>query len=146
MIAHLGDLWQRLPDFRFGQVLKVAVGDPTVRHPSELTDAAIVSGVAAALRDVPMGSPPPGPYWNTETETGRTFLNGLPRDPGRIPSFLSALERAWNLNSDLSLGELLDCVLDAGGVAENEFSSRLLLIEDGQMLRLLKAGGEEITP
>jgi hypothetical protein len=79
LILDLGRLWQRLTDFRFGQMLRTAVPDP-VKDPSSLPDAALAEALPHALNKVPDRAPPKGPYWDTETKDGRSFLNGLPRD------------------------------------------------------------------
>ena len=66
-------------------------------------------------------------------------MNGLPRDPARIPRVLTALAAAWDVHPSSTLGELLDLALERGGVSENEYGSRLLLIEDGPLRRMIGA-------
>jgi hypothetical protein len=137
LIADLQRLWLGRSDMRFGQMLRVAVGDPAVRTPHDLADATVVAGVEVALRDRPGRPPPPGPYWDTEARDGRTFMNGFPRDPARVPRVLTALVAAWDAHPALTLGRVVALALDRAGVEENESGSRLLLIEDGPMCRLL---------
>ena len=140
LIADLQRLWLRWSDERFGQILREAVdGDPAIRDPNRLADSAIVAGVTVALRDQPGGPPPSGPYWDTEAQDGRTFMSGLPRDPARIPRVLAALQAAWAAHPSLSLGQVVELALDRGGIADNEYRSRMLLIEDGPLRRLLRA-------
>jgi hypothetical protein len=137
LIADLQRLWTGWSDMRFGQILRLAVGYQAVLTPRELADATVVSGVTDALRDKPGRQPPPGPYWDTEATRGRSFMNGLPRDPARIPRVLSALATAWEAHPSLTLGRVLDLALDSGGITDNEAHTRLLLIEDGPLRRVL---------
>jgi hypothetical protein len=137
LIASFGRLWHGWSDFRFGQMLREVVGEPAIRRPADLPDSAIYDGVARALREAPGPGPLPGPYWDTESRRGQTFTDGLTRDPARIPRVLDALSRAWDRHPSTGLGELIEIVLDRGGVDENEYRSRLLLIEDGHLRRLL---------
>jgi hypothetical protein len=119
IIGDLQRLWHGWSDLRFGQLLRLAVGDTPVRHPGGLTDDLLAAGAAAALRARPGSPPPPGPYRDTETRTGRTFLNGFPRDPARIPRVLAALARAWDTDPTKSLGQTIDWALDRGGILDN---------------------------
>jgi hypothetical protein len=137
LIADLQRLWQGRSDMRFGQMLREAVRDPAVRTPHDLADATVVAGARVALRDKPGHPPPAGPYWDTEARDGRTFMNGLPRDPARIPRVLAALAFAWDANAGRSLGATLADALDWARITENEFNSRLLLIEDAPFGRIL---------
>lgn len=139
LIAALRHLWIGCSDQRFGQMLREVVGDAAVRNPHELADSAIAAGIAIALRDKPGYPPPSGPYWDTEAQDGRTFMNGLPRDPARIHRVLAALQAAWDAHPSLSLGQIVELALDRGAIADNEYRSRLLLIEDGPLRRLLRA-------
>jgi hypothetical protein len=66
----------------------------------------------------------PPPYWDTESHTGRNFMNGLPRDPARITPFLDALKEAWDRHPDLSLCGLI--------APEAPSLGSLALIEDGR--------------
>ena len=138
-LAGLVRVWYRHSDCRFGQMLRMVVGDRAVRHPSTMSDDAVIDGLRAVLRDFPGSEPPPGPYWDTEARRGRSFINGLPRDPARIPRVLTALSAAWESHAHLRLGQVLELALDRGGVVENEYRSRLLLVEDGHWRRLLEA-------
>lgn len=99
-----------------GQMLRVAVGDPAVRTPHELVDTTVAAGVNVAFRDRPGRPPPPGPYWDTEAREGRTFMNGFPRDPARIPRALAALAAAWDAHPALTLGQVVALALDRAGV------------------------------
>ncbi|MGI8729441.1 MAG: hypothetical protein ACR2LK_05540 [Solirubrobacteraceae bacterium] len=139
LLADLQRLWHGHSDMRFGQMLRVAVGDPAIRSPHELSDAEIVTGTRTALSNRPGLAPGPVPYWDTEASRGRTFVDGLPRDPARIPRVLTALAAAWDAHPSSRLGELLDLALERGGVPENEYGSRLLLIEDGPLRRMIGA-------
>jgi hypothetical protein len=139
IIGDLQRLWRGWSDLRFGQLLRLAVGDTPVRHPGRLTDDLLAAGAAAALRDRPGSPAPPGPYWDTERRTGRTFLNGVPRDPARIPRVLAALARAWDTEPTKSLGQTIERALDSSGIPDDEFNSRLLLIEDGSLRRVLES-------
>ncbi len=138
-------LWERVSDFRFGQMLRVAV-DAAVPNLRQLTDEAIAHGVPNALERVPDNPPAPGPYWDTETRDGRNFISGLPRDPARIQPLIEALGRAWAAHPSASLAALLEAALDRAGVPENEFETRWLLIEDAAMTRALGALASEPPP
>ena len=137
LILDLCRLWQRLTDFRFGQTLRAAVSDP-VKDPSSLPDAALTEALPHALNKVPDRAPPKGPYWDTETKDGRSFLNGLPRDPTRIPRVLEALATAWVAYPNLELGQLIEFALDRASIPENQFGTRWLLIEDATLRRALE--------
>lgn len=139
LISDLQLLWHGHSDLRFGQMLRRAVGDPAVRSPNGLMDATIVAGVRVALRDAPGFPPPPGPYWDTEARDGRTFMSGLPRDPARIRRVLAALAAAWDAHPSLRLGQVIELAFDRAGISDNEYGSRLLLIEDGPLRRMLRA-------
>ena len=136
LITALRSLWQGWSDLRFGQLLRLAVGED-VRRLGRLTDEGLAAGVAAAARDAPGDPPPPPPYWDTEARRGRGFLNGLPRDPARIDGVLSALSAAWSAHPELTLAEVVELALNRGNVAENQFGTRALLIEDGPLRKLL---------
>jgi hypothetical protein len=138
LVAALGQLWHAWSDLRFGQMLRIAVGEPVIRDPGALPDAALRDGVARALREDAGEAPLAGPYWDTEARHGRTFANGLPRDPARIAHVLDALSQAWEAHSSLTFGRLIEFALDRGGVSENEYRSRLMLIEDGPLRTLLE--------
>ena len=137
LLASFVKLWQRHSDLRFGQMLREAVGDPAIRHLGELDDTAITVGVARLLLEKPGREPPPGPYWDTEARGNRTFLEGLPRDPARIPPLIKTLSRAWEVHSSVSLGRLVELALEADGVTGDDYRSRLLAIEDGTLRRRL---------
>lgn len=137
LLASFEQLWRGHSDLRFGQLLREAVGDPAIRDPVVLDEAAVAAGVDRILRDDPGQAPPPGPYWDTETRGDRTFANGLPRDPARIPRLLETLARAWVIHPSLTLGQLVGLALDADGATETNYRSRLLVIEDGTLRRLL---------
>ena len=126
-------LWQRHSDLRFGQLLREAVGDPAIRHLGELDDTVIATGVARLLLEKPGREPPPGPYWDTEARGNRTLLEGLPRDPARIPRLIETLSRAWEIHSSVPLGRLVELALEADGVTGDDNGSRLLAIEDGAL-------------
>lgn len=66
------------------------------------------------------------------------------RDPGRIPLILAALERRWQENPDLRLGQLLINHLRRSGSVEPEAEgSTLFNLEDGELLRLLGPDTED---
>jgi len=138
LITSLGQLWHGWSDLRFGQMLREAAGEPAIRCPGDLADEAIRQGTTRALRTNPGNAPPPGPYWDTEARRGSTFAHGRPRDPARIARVLASLARAWDAHPSLTLGQLVELALERGGVSENEYRSRLLLIEDGTLRRLLE--------
>jgi hypothetical protein len=131
LIADLRRLWEGWSDLRFGQMLRVAVGDPADSNAGDPDDHTLADGLSAALRDHPGGPAPRGPYWDTETRGSRTFMNGLPRDPARIPHVVTALAAAWDVTPTVSLGQTIVPSLDYAQIPENEFNSRRLLIEDG---------------
>jgi hypothetical protein len=137
LLLDLERLWLRRSDFRFGQILRAAVERPGAR-PVDLTDEAVRAGLDSVLETTPEVSPPSGPYWDTEATRGRTFANGRPRDPARIPRLLTAFAGAWTVYPDLTLGGLVDFALDGAGIPENEFGTRWLLIDDGPMRRALQ--------
>ena len=137
LILDLCRLWQRVTDFRFGQMLRAAVSD-SVNNPGSLTDAALAEALPHALNKVPDRAPPKGPYWDTETRERRSFLNGLQRDPRRIPRVLEALATAWVAYPDLELGQLIEFALDRASIPENKFGTRWLLIEDAALRRALE--------
>jgi hypothetical protein len=66
-------------------------------------------------------------------------LNGLPRDPARIPRVLTALAAAWDVDPTASLAQTVVRSLDYAQIPENEFKSRLLLIEDGSLREVLES-------
>ena len=138
LITSLEQLWHGWSDLRFGQMLREAVGEPAIRCPGDIADDAIRQGTTRALRTNPGLAPPPGPYWDTEPQSGSTFADGRPRDPARIARVCAALTRAWDAHPSLTLGQLVELALERGGVSENEYRSRLLLIEDGTLRGLLE--------
>src|SRR5687768_4323375 len=90
ILTSLGRLWRGHSDLRFGQVLRLAVGDAACR-PHDIDDVVIIAGLARALRENPGAGPPNGPYWDTESRGDGTFIHGQPRDPARIPRMLEAI-------------------------------------------------------
>jgi hypothetical protein len=142
LVEALEELWRLHSDLRFGQLLRKAVGDEAICDLGRLDDGAVTAGVARVQREDPGREPPPGPYWSTEARDGRTFANGLPRDPARISRLIESLARAWEVHSSLTLGGLVAIALGADGLPGDECRSRLLAIEDGALGRRL----EELAP
>jgi hypothetical protein len=136
LISGLRRIWEGHSDYRLGQALRLAVNE-AIREPARMRDAWVATAVARAAERYPGQSPKPGPYWDTDTPTSLGFMSSTPRDPERIPRVLAALAFAWDANAGRSFGETLADALDWARITENEFNSRLLLIEDAPMGRIL---------
>jgi hypothetical protein len=141
-IADLDLVWAGVTDLRFGQMLRTVIGDPLVRSIATLNDAHLLDRLTDAIGHRRSEPGPPGPYWDTEARRGRTFLDGMPRDPARIPLVLEALRAAWDAHPKQSLGEVVVSALEHFGIRENEYNSRVLVIEDGALREALAAYAE----
>jgi hypothetical protein len=136
LIGSLARIWRHDPEYRFGQMLMQSLHASLDLLPVGAPIAGIADGqVRAALSErwawesSRKSAIAPPPYWDTETHTGRTFMNGLPRDPGRITPFLETLAQAWERHPDLSLCALIGPTVETlGGLGG---------IEDGQLRRRL---------
>ena len=139
LITDLERLWRHDPELRFGQLVMQAL---TVAHDLSADDlTALIDDdhVRVALHErwawesKRKVSVAPPPYWDAETHTGRTFLNGLPRDPARIGPFLDALREAWDRRSNLNLCALIAPIAGSLGSLGG--------IEDGRLRQGLAALG-----
>jgi hypothetical protein len=132
VLVDLARLWRLNPEHRFGQAviqaLGVAFGAPADVDLSVYDDAQMQIAFKKRSGDYAGREPRllDGPFWDTETATGRNFMNGLPRDPARIKPFLTTLSRAWDQHPDLMLGAL---------IAKAAAGSRVGQIEDGLLRR-----------
>jgi hypothetical protein len=134
-------VWYHYPEHRFGQMvvhaLMRSLGVSAHVNIRAITDDELQTALSERWAEYSQRERfiARGPYWDTETQDGRRFTNGLPRDPARIAPFLKTLTEAWEKHPDAPLGALLAA---AAG------SWRLVGIEDGQLRRQLEDLGAQL--